>query len=267
MTKILKPHCNTRGAAKILKSALVVGGTSGLGLAIALQLMGRGYDNVYIIGREPPNPNTIDGENHQTSLNKLIHIPRDLSKIEDLDLANLPNVSTLVYSAGIGRIASFESLGVGEIQKLISVNQLSFFYILKRYYETLSSNMNFECSVISSIAGELNSPLFSVYAATKSAVNSFVEAINIELEKNKTKNRILNVLPGRISGTPFHGTRTYLDSLEDISSEIVERMMRKETKWIPEYNETYKAVLQRYQDDPVKFGLDSYDYKISMKDE
>lgn len=245
-----------------MNNALVVGGTSGLGLSIALGLLARGYDAVYVVGRNPPDTGALDGGQKQ-----LKHIPMDLTQTDAQALSSLPDVRTLVYCAGFGRVAEFGQLGHSEIQDLVTVNQVAFFLVVKRYYEKMRSSQRFECCVISSIAGSLSSPLFSVYAASKAAVNSFVESLNTELQKSGTPNRILNVMPGKILGTKFHGAKTDLGSLTGITEEIITRMMQQETKWIPDYAETYKAVLKRYHDDPEKFGLESYDYKMEKSHE
>ena len=247
-----------------MNNALVVGGTSGLGLSIALDLLARGYDDVYVVGRNPPDL----GEGvHSPSLKQLKHIPMDLTQTDAQALSRLPDVRTLVYCAGFGRVAGFEQLVSSEIQDLVKVNQVAFFLVVKRYYEQMQSNQRFDCCVISSIAGGLNSPLFAVYAASKAAVNSFVESLNIELQKSDTPNRILNVMPGKIRGTKFHGANTDLESLSGITEEIVTRMMRRETKWIPDFEKTYKAVLKRYHDEPERFGMESYDYKMEKSHE
>ena len=44
-------------------------------------------------------------------------------------------------------------------------------------------------------------------------------------------------------------------------------MLNRETLFIPEYEEVYKNVINRYQNDSRKFGLESYDYKVSKNRE
>lgn len=59
----------------------------------------------------------------------------------------------------------------------------------------MQKNKNFYCAVMGSIAGLVSSPLFALYGATKAAVCSLTESLNIELEKSGSNNRILNVSP------------------------------------------------------------------------
>ena len=40
-------------------------------------------------------------------------------------------------------------------------------------------------------------------------------------------------------------------------------MVARQTLWIPHYEEVFRGVLERYHDDPRKFGLESFDYKMA----
>ena len=38
-------------------------------------------------------------------------------------------------------------------------------------------------------------------------------------------------------------------------------VVTRETRYIPQYDEVFKAVLERYHSDPHEYGLHSYQYK------
>lgn len=86
--------------------------------------------------------------------------------------------------------------------------------------------------------------------------------MNVELEKHGTENRILNVSPGSIKGTSFNDGKTDLSQTSPLASEIIERMMNHEDLFIPQYEEVFSNVLNRYHTDFRKEGRHSYDYKI-----
>jgi len=113
-----------------------------------------------------------------------------------------------------------------------------------------------------SIAGYMSSPFFSVYGAIKAALRVFVESVNVELEKSGSGNRILNVSPGNIKGTSFNSGKTDLAELHGLTNEIIEHLEHKNDLFIPQYEDVYKAVLERYHADFRKEGLHSYDYKL-----
>ena len=105
--------------------------------------------------------------------------------------------------------------------------------------------------------------MFSVYAASKAAICRFIESVNIELEVSGTNNRILNVSPGSIKGTKFNGGNNDLSLTDDLAAEITNKLFSHSELYIPDYEEVYKGVLERYHNDAHEYGLHSYNYKKS----
>ena len=108
----------------------------------------------------------------------------------------------------------------------------------------------------------MSSPFFSVYGASKAALKIFIESVNVELEKAGYSNRILNVSPGSIKGTSFNNGKTDLSVTESLAQEIIGHLDAKDDLFIPQYEEIFKAVLQRYNDDFRQEGRHSYEYKL-----
>ena len=113
-----------------------------------------------------------------------------------------------------------------------------------------------------SIAGRIASPLFSVYSATKAALFRGIEAINAELSIAGAINRILEVSPGSIKGTSFNGGKTDQEQTKMLGKDIIRHMRNHEVVFIPDYEQTFKDVINRYNSDPIQFALDSFQYKI-----
>ena len=116
------------------------------------------------------------------------------------------------------------------------------------------------CSVILTKAE--SSPFFSVYAATKAALKIFIESVNVELLKAGCTNQILNVSPGSLKGTSFSNAKTDLSVIASMAQTIIVEMEKKNDLYIPQYEEVFRNVLQRYQEDFRKEGAHSYDYKL-----
>ena len=112
-----------------------------------------------------------------------------------------------------------------------------------------------------SIAGRLSSPLFSVYSATKAALSKFIEAVNVELDVQGSKNRILEVSPGSLKGTGFTGGPSQPELTATLADEIICRAENHEELFIPLYEEVFKDVIARYEADAHKYGVESYWYK------
>ena len=235
--------------------ALVVGGSSGIGLSIVLQLVSRkDIEQVYVLDKQTfPN---------QYSSDKIYAVIHDLAKEPiEATLSKLNNIQALYITAGFGHLHYFQDLSVQYIQDSFSVNTIAPIQIIRYYYNQLLGTAPFYCAVMVSIAGRLSSPMFSVYSATKAALSKCIEAINIELEVQNSNNRILEVSPGALKGTSFTGGKSDPNQTLSLAEEIIMRAEQKETLFIPQYDEVFKQVIDRYQTDAHKYGIESYWYK------
>ena len=242
-----------------MKKAVVVGGSNGIGLAIAKNLIIKGYF-VYILDKTEPDKKFLNEDFNFTFL-YIDLLDFDAQLFETLKSDTY--IDLVMITAGFGRVSKFEYLHISEIENIIKVNTISAIKIINIFYDRIRSNKTFYCGIMGSIAGMISSPLFSVYAASKAAVMRFVESVNIELNAANIKNRILNVSPGHIDGTRFDGGNNNLDKTLELAEQIVQRLFSSEELYIPQYNEIYKDVIERYNHDPLLYGLSSYEYKIS----
>jgi len=244
-----------------MHKALVVGGNSGIGLSCVLSLLDGDTEKVYIVGKELPNLQDIPDAYRQAFAEKTESHCLNLVA-EDYSLfREIPDIDILIITAGFGRVCLFNDLTSTEISNMIKCNELAAIQIIKHYYHKIFSDQPFYTAVMGSIAGHLVSPLFSVYGASKSGLCAFMENVNVELIANNKPNRILDVSPGSIQGTRFSGAQNNLDSLRPFTDELLSKMFSRERLFIPKYDEVYRGVLQRYHDDGLKFGLESYSYK------
>lgn len=238
-----------------MKRALVVGGANGIGLSIATLLANRNdVDKVYIADKS-----TICEEYQHP---KFIYYNFDLTSTDFSFFDQFDEIQILMITAGFGKLALFESIPESMIVSSFEVNAIAPIRIIKHFYNKLQSLEEFYCGVMVSIAGFLSSPFFSVYAATKAALKIFIESINVELKKHGTANCILNVSPGSIKGTSFYKGKTDLSQTSSLASEIIEKLLNHEDLFIPQYNEIFRTVLERYHTDFRAEGCHSYEYKI-----
>ncbi len=236
-----------------MKESLVIGGSNGIGLAITLELQKQGY-LVHVVDRIQNDLFDNSNDIHFEQVNLL---STDFSFLE-----HYKSIDTLVITAGFGRIALFEEILEQEIQNNFQVNSIAVLKVLHFFFPRMKEKTPFHCAVMGSIAGLISSPLFATYGATKAAVCNAIESLNIELEMAGTENRILNVSPGSIKGTKFNGGDNDLNKTEALAQAILGKMEERQTLYIPEYEEVFRGVIERYRQDPRQFGLQSYQYKM-----
>ena len=215
------------------------------------ELIERGYF-LDICDRCSPDEGILDQESFQYHQCDLL----------DFDsLAMDPDVELLLITAGIGRIADFQFHHIAEIEKTFTIDTVSTIKIFSLFYNRILGKKDFYAGFLGSIAGWMSSPSASVYSAAKAGVVRFAESVNIELEEYGSPNRILDVSPSSFKGSRFYGGKNDLSLMSPLAGEIIEHMFRRDTLFIPNYEETFKAVLERYHNDAHEYGLHSYNYK------
>lgn len=240
----------------MIKRILVVGGANGIGLAIAQEMANRQeVEKVYVVDKAE-----LASEYKHA---KIESSQFDLTSEDYSFFDRFTDIDALMITAGFGRLSLFRDILEQYIMDSFDVNTIPVMRLVKRFYNRLESTESFYCGVIASIAGFMSSPFLAVYGATKAALKIFIESVNVELEKNGSENRILNVSPGSIPGTAFNSGKNDLSLTTGLAKEIIEHLEAKDDLFIPKYDEVFKEVLRRYHDDFRAEGSHSYDYKLA----
>ncbi len=159
---------------------LITGAASGIGEAAVSLFFEKGWD---IIALDV----SIEGLKRLED-RCIFTIPCDVTKVEEIEdafnLLKKHNVSldAIFNSAGILRMGLFKSIDLKEQLLEIDVNIkgiVSIIYNFLPLMEKGSSIVN-----MSSLAGVYGTPELAVYSATKSAVKTLTEGLNIEFEKD-----------------------------------------------------------------------------------
>lgn len=242
----------------MIKRILVVGGANGIGLSIATELAKRDeVEKVYIVDKAPLSEEFVHS--------KFESFQFDLTN-EDYSFFNrFTDINALMITAGFGKLALFKDVPENYIMNSFNVNTIPVLRLVHKFYGKLEAKDDFYCGVMVSIAGFMSSPFFAVYGASKAALKIFIESVNVELQKSGSKNVILNVSPGAIKGSSFYGAQNDLKALYELTINIIDHLENKDDIFIPQYDEVFKEVLQRYHEDFRKEGLHSYDYKMNSK--
>jgi short-subunit dehydrogenase len=242
----------------MIRRILIIGGANGIGLAIAHELALRETtEKVYVVDKAPLE----DCYAHK----KIEAFRFDLTNKDYSFFDRFTDINALMITAGFGKLSLFKDIPEQHIIDSFNVNTIPVIRLIKRFYQKIENSEDFYCGVMGSIAGWMSSPFFSIYGATKAALKIFIESVNVELIKAGSCNLILNVSPGTIKGTNFYGGQNNLEALHNLGQEIILHLEAKDDVYIPQYEEVFKEVLNRYQKDFRKEGLHSYEYKMNSK--
>ena len=240
----------------MMKRILVAGGANGIGLSIATELAKREeVEIVYIVDKAAVAEEFIQP--------KFKGYQFDLTSENYSFFDQFTDIDTLMITAGFGKLSLFKDVNESHIMNSFNVNTIPVLRLIHKFYGKLEGKEDFYCGVMVSIAGFMSSPFFAVYGATKAALKIFIESVNVELKKGGSDNRILNVSPGSLKGTSFSAGKTDLSVTSPMANAIIKHLEAKDDLFIPQYDEVFKIVLERYHADFRAEGEHSYDYKIN----
>ncbi len=204
------------------QTALITGATSGIGKATAKVLAKMGV-NLVLTGRREQNL-----KNLKESLLKNFDINVQTLKFDVTDknevLEKLTNLLTktdidiLINNAGLA--LGIETIDQGDIdnwEAMIDTNIKGLLYVSRVIIPHLREKNKGHIVNLGSIAGEITYPGGNVYCATKSAVHTLSEAMNIDLKG--TDIRVSNIAPGAVktsfSDVRFKGDKQKAEAVYD----------------------------------------------------
>lgn len=167
-------------------TVLITGASSGIGEELARQLApfagcllltARRADRLEKLKKELARPGLII-HCFSADLSDPSSVPRLLEQV----LATGEKVSFLINNAGLGDHGLFENSDWDRQQEMIDVNISALTRLTRAFIPDMIKCRRGAILNVGSIAGMIPIPHMAVYAATKAYVNSFSEALRIELK-------------------------------------------------------------------------------------
>jgi NAD(P)-dependent dehydrogenase (short-subunit alcohol dehydrogenase family) len=197
-----------------VKSALITGGSSGIGLAIARALRKDGYE-LTLVARRPEPLEEAAGE-----LDALA-VPANLGDADDCVRAVAAHAERHGGMDGIGIGGSFADQDTKRIALQLDVNLRATLVVTRESLPLLRAARG-QVITLASIAGTIPTPGLAVYGATKAALIAWTSSLNREEEAHGV--RATAISPG------FVATRmtewTGLSDEEQISTEDLVALVR-----------------------------------------
>lgn len=191
------------------KTALITGASSGIGKACAKYLAKKGV-NLVLTGRRKEKLKEIKDKYIKKYNINITILSFDVSNQKDVqkNLSKLlkdTNIDILINNAGLA--LGLEKIDQGDIKEwesMIDTNIKGLLYVSRIVMPHMRKNNSGHIINLGSIAGVMTYPNGNVYCATKSAVHTLSEAMNIDLFG--TNIRVSNISPGAVQ-TEFSDVR------------------------------------------------------------
>jgi len=163
-----------------MPSALVTGGSSGIGFAIARMLRDEGYE-LTLASRTREKIEAAAAELGALAVTANIGSEEDCIRTVAEHRERYGAMDVLVNSAGIGIAGTVESLQAKHIDLQLGVNLRGLLIVTREAMPLLKETRGWVVN-LASIAGTGPTPGLTVYGATKAAVIALTRSQNLELE-------------------------------------------------------------------------------------
>lgn len=218
------------------KRYIVAGATSGIGRATAVKLSEQGAEVCLLARNESKMRDTfqeLKGAGHKC-YTKDFNEPGGYQEIFDDIVCDGRKIDGLVYTAGIAKILPVGALSKKNMDESMTVNLYAFVEMVslfsKKKYHDKGSVVG-----VSAISTQYPQKCQSVYVATKSAMNSIVTSMAIELAKKGI--RINTVMPGSVN------TRMLKDAYEGKTEEEIQRIFGRQVLGLAEAGDIADVIM------------------------
>ena len=222
-----------------MPTALVTGASSGLGRCVGLDLARDGYDLI-LVARRDAELETLAGEVRAGFPGREVRVAAgdltDPAFTAGL-VTRFPDVDVLINNAGFGAAGALHQTDWPTYRRMIALNveattELTYAFCARMKERGSGTILN-----VASLAAFGPTPNFAVYAATKSFVLMFSNALNFELRGSGV--RVLAYCPGGIA-TPFNAVastsakvRSMGATPESVSRSLIAAMQQGKERAVP----------------------------------
>jgi NAD(P)-dependent dehydrogenase (short-subunit alcohol dehydrogenase family) len=208
----------------VSRSALVTGGSSGIGLAIARALRDEGFE-LTLASRTAEKVERAAAELGAQAVAANVAEEDDCRRLVAAHAERFGGLDVLVNSAGVGIAEPLESLHTKYLDRQLGINLRGLLLVTREAIPLLRASRGLIVN-LASIAGTMPAPGLGVYGATKAAVISLTRTLNAELERAGV--RCTALCPGFVETpmTEFTGLPSGEMILPEDCAEVVRMLLR-----------------------------------------
>ncbi len=163
------------------KTAIVTGGSRGIGKACAEMLARAGADVAVVYLNETPQFYNIENGGSIFPFQCDLRIENEVNKLTDRLINRLGHIDILINNAGIWKGSDIETMDHNLWKETMSLNLDGLFFLTKQIVPVMKKQNYGKIVNISSTAAQRGEAFYSNYAASKGAVNSFTKSLAAEL--------------------------------------------------------------------------------------
>ena len=184
-----------------IKTALITGGTKGIGYGVAETLIKEGI-KVAITGRNEETVNKAMAQLNKIKEGYALGVVADVRDFESQQNAvnqvieQWGGLDILVANAGVGHFASIESLTLEQWHETIDINLTGVFYSVKAALPALKESKGYLIT-IASLAGTNFFASASAYNASKFGLVGFTQAVMLDVRNDGIK--VTTIMPGSVA--------------------------------------------------------------------
>ena len=188
------------------KTALIVGGGSGIGLATAGILLRRGAARVVLVGRDPNKLNAAQAELKREGIVEVvaadISSKAGVAAVNAYVEANLPRLDLLVNSAGVFKPKAFLDHAVEDYDQYLDLNR-GIFFVTQRAARQMTEHGGSIVNVGSMWARQaIAATPSSAYSMAKAGLHSLTQHLAMELAEYGIR---VNAVSPAVVETPIYG--------------------------------------------------------------
>jgi NAD(P)-dependent dehydrogenase (short-subunit alcohol dehydrogenase family) len=180
------------------RAALITGGSSGIGLAIARMLRDEGF-GLTLVSRRREKIEAAADELGAHAVAADVGDADECARVVAEHRDRFGRLDVLVNSAGVGIAGTIEQLPAKHFDLQVGVNLRGLFLVTQAAVPLLRESHGLVVN-LASIAGTLPTPGLATYGATKAAVISLTKSLNEELDGDGV--RAIAICPGFVD-TPM----------------------------------------------------------------
>jgi 3-oxoacyl-[acyl-carrier protein] reductase len=183
------------------KTAIITGGSTGIGYGIALALVKEGV-NVAVTSRSKKRAEEAAAKLSSAGSGEALGIEADVRSLKDqqdavkLVLEKWGQLDLLVANAGVGHFAPIDELSEELWKETIETNLTGPFYSIKAAVDALKTSKGYFIT-ISSLAGTNFFAGGSAYNASKFGLTGFTQAVMLDLRQSGI--RVSTIMPGSVA--------------------------------------------------------------------